>query len=265
VSQLTQQATVDHLVSSNPTVRAIDTAGHPVAGLIVVFNNALAASSATVTTGLDGTATTPWKLTQVAGQQTMVAQLYSAKHVLLGREVTFSATAVPDTLASIQPGSALNQPGLASQPVPTPPIVFAVDEFSNPKAGVGVTFEVASGSGSIAPAKVVTDANGLAHTTTWVLGDSLGIDTVIAHVPGLPPVYFTARAGPPFVATSVAIAAHLRDRRRRRCLLLGAQRSGPSEPARCVDLLDSPPARAAWGGGEGGQHCERLLPYVRDL
>jgi hypothetical protein len=203
VSQLTQQATVDHLVASNPTVRATDDAGRPVAGLIVVFNNLLAANSATVTTALDGTASTPWKLTQVAGQQTMVARLYSPKHTLLGREVTFTATAVPDTLASIRPGSALNQPGLASQPVPTPPIVFAVDEFSNPKAGVGVTFEVAGGSGSVAPATVVTDANGRAQATTWVLGDSIGVDTVVAHVPGLPPVYFTARAGPPFVATSV--------------------------------------------------------------
>jgi hypothetical protein len=202
VSELAQQATVDHLVPSNPTVRVTDAAGRPMAGLIVVFTIGRV-TSATVTTGVDGTAATTWRLATFAGQQAMVARLYSAKMVLLAREVTFSATAVPDTLASIQPVSALNQPGLASTPVATAPRVVAVDAFSNAKAGVEVTFEVASGVGSIAPAKVVTDANGQAHATTWVLGDSIGVDTVIAHVPGLPPVSFTARVGPPFVVTSV--------------------------------------------------------------
>jgi alpha-tubulin suppressor-like RCC1 family protein len=202
VSVLTQEATVDHPVPSNPTVRVTDAAGQPVPGLNVQFNTG-GADSPPVTTGADGTASTTWKLGRTAGQQTMAARLFSAKSVALGPEVTFSATALPDTLTSIQAFTVLNQVGFASQTAAIAPIVVAVDEFSNPKSGIAVTFAVAGAGGSVTPSKVVTDANGQARATLWTLGDSVGVDTVVVQIPGAAPVYFTDRVSPPFVATSV--------------------------------------------------------------
>jgi hypothetical protein len=65
-------------------------------------------------------------------------------------------------------------------------------------ANVSVGFAVTGGSGSVAPATVVTDANGQA-STTWTLGTTAGTQTLSASVVNLQPVTFsaTARPGPP--------------------------------------------------------------------
>ena len=201
VSEVDQQGIVDHEVAS-PTVRVTDNLGHPIAGANVVFSVG-GLPLPTITTGADGLASVTWKLSQTAGTQTMVARLYSAEMAPLAPNVTFTAIALADTLAAIRPATIGDQAGFPSRPVATLPTVVAVDEFSNAKAGIEVTFEV-TGSSTVNPGRAVTDANGRANVTEWTLGTNLGMDTLIARVGNLAPVYFTARVAAPFVAKAIA-------------------------------------------------------------
>jgi alpha-tubulin suppressor-like RCC1 family protein len=66
-----------------------------------------------------------------------------------------------------------------------------------------VTFEVTGGAGSVAPAKVVTDAKGIAAVGSWTLGQDLGNNVLTAHALHLAPVLFTALANAPFFASIV--------------------------------------------------------------
>ncbi|MES2178804.1 MAG: Ig-like domain-containing protein [Gemmatimonadota bacterium] len=59
------------------------------------------------------------------------------------------------------------------------------------KAGVGVTFVVTSGGGSVPGGTVTTDANGYA-STTWTLAGAIGtVGTLEARVTGVPSLVFT--------------------------------------------------------------------------
>ena len=85
-----------------------------------------------------------------------------------------------------------------------PPVIVALDEYSNPKPGVEVAFEVAGGIGTVTSASVTTDSTGPGHRRRMDAGrGSLGTDTLIARVQNLPRVYFTARVSPPFIVSSV--------------------------------------------------------------
>jgi adhesin/invasin len=63
-----------------------------------------------------------------------------------------------------------------------------------PVPSVNVTFAVTVGGGSVVPATVATDANGIATLTSWTLGATVGANTVTATVAGLTgsPVSFNA-------------------------------------------------------------------------
>ena len=206
VSELTQQAIVDHVVASAPTVRVADQAGRPVGGAVVVFSGANVMPQAE-TTSADGTAAISWKLATYAGTQAVVATLRTTARGVYGPTVTFTAIALPDKLMAIRPASGTSQLGFASAPAPEQPSVAAVDTFSNPIPGIEVTFEVAGREGTVATTKVITDANGRATAVGWILGPDVGDDTLMAVVPNLDPVTFIARVSPPFVAAAVASGA----------------------------------------------------------
>jgi hypothetical protein len=201
VSDLSQQAIVDHVVPSSPVVRVTDKDGHPLSGINVVFSDG-GPQRPTVVTGADGLASMTWKLARFAGTQTMTAMLYSASMTPLAAEVTFVATALPDTLAALNPATIKNQAGLPLQTAGVAPVVVTIDEFSNAKPGIEVTFEV-TGGGSVTPARVVTDAGGRATANLWTLGPDVGVDTLIARVANVPPVYFTVHVGLPFAAKAI--------------------------------------------------------------
>ena len=65
-----------------------------------------------------------------------------------------------------------------------------------------MSFEV-TGGGTVTPQHLVTDAGGRATVNLWTLGHDLGIDTLIARVANLPPVYFTVRVGLPLAAKAI--------------------------------------------------------------
>ena len=203
-SPLIQQGVVAQVAASAPTVRVTDVAGAAVSGARVVFSGSTVFPA--VFTGTDGLATIAWKLTQIAGPQTMTARLYSADgKAPLGPEITFMANAIPDAVAAVRAATDLAQVGFPLHAVAATPAVAVVDQFSNGEANVEVRFETTGGS-TVSPASAITGANGLASIVEWTLGPDLGIDTLIARVGDLDPVYFIARASPPFHASAVVVA-----------------------------------------------------------
>jgi hypothetical protein len=74
--------------------------------------------------------------------------------------------------------------------------VKVTDQFGNPVQNVLVTFNVASGGGSITGQAANTNASGIAAVGSWTLGKTAGANTLQAIVGGLPAVTFTATGTP---------------------------------------------------------------------
>jgi plastocyanin len=88
-----------------------------------------------------------------------------------------------------------SQTGAVSTAVSTPPSVIVRDAGNVPVPGVPVTFGVASGGGTVSPTTPVnTDQNGIAAVTSWILGPSVGQNTLTATASSLAgsPLTFTA-------------------------------------------------------------------------
>src|SRR5439155_1889934 len=93
--------------------------------------------------------------------------------------------------------------------VATPPAVIVRDQFSNPVAGVSVTFTPAVGSGSVSPTTpILTNASGVAALTSWTIGTTAGPNSLTATSAGLAgsPVTFSA-TGTAGAATEIALNA----------------------------------------------------------
>jgi sugar lactone lactonase YvrE len=78
-----------------------------------------------------------------------------------------------------------------------PPSVLVLDISDIPRAGVAVTFAVATGGGMVTGASVVSNAAGLAIVGSWTLGTTPGTNTLTATAAGIAgSVSFTATAVP---------------------------------------------------------------------
>lgn len=75
-----------------------------------------------------------------------------------------------------------------------PSVIVKNATDATPISGVSVTFTVASGSGTVTPATAITNANGIATVSSWVLGPVAGANTMTATIDSLTgsPVTFTA-------------------------------------------------------------------------
>jgi alpha-tubulin suppressor-like RCC1 family protein len=197
-SALTQTATVATKVASNPTVLVVDQQGFAVSNARVLFSSEW--SSEIAVTSAAGMASIEWRLGVVAGPQTLIATVVDSRV----RGVVFTALALADSIASIEPGSIYMQAGLASSPAPVTPSVVVVDAFHNGRAGIEVTFEVTGGGGSVAPALTTTDASGRATVERWTLGPDTGTNTLTVRALNFAPVTFIARVNAPFVASAVS-------------------------------------------------------------
>ena len=89
--------------------------------------------------------------------------------------------------------SGVEQQGSAGATLANPFFVLVVDQDGKPVVGATVTFAVTAGAGTLSDTTATTDANGRA-ATTLTLGPQLGTNTVVASVPDLEPVTFTATA-----------------------------------------------------------------------
>jgi hypothetical protein len=175
-------------------VEVVDADGNPVSGAVVNFTVTQGGGSLgteSVTSGLDGTASTSFTLGTVAG----APQLVLASVETASLSAVFSAIAVAGPPASIKALGGINQQAPPGAPVPTPPSVRVQDVNDNPVVGVTVTFEPISGGGSVAGSVTTTNPNGIAQVGTWRLGSS-GTNQLraTAALPGLAgnPVTFTA-------------------------------------------------------------------------
>jgi len=98
--------------------------------------------------------------------------------------------------ARIEKAAGDAQNASAGTGVETPPAVRVLGRTGGAVAGVRVTFQVVEGGGSVMPAAVETDANGVAAVSSWTLGPAPGPNQLAASVSGSAvsgnPVIFTA-------------------------------------------------------------------------
>ncbi|HUG28078.1 MAG TPA: hypothetical protein VMK53_07240 [Gemmatimonadales bacterium] len=197
-----QAAPVGATVASPLVIRARDQNGVAIPGVQIIWEvlsgggSFVSASSTTDDAGL-GQAV--FRLGNTVGAQTVSARVGNQPPVLF----TLQATTAPASQLRVSSGN--NQSGTAGENLAAPIVVIVTDAVDNPKAGVPVTFTVASGGGSLSSATVVSNADGQA-SVTWKLGTTAGVQTVVAASPGLPAVTFTANATAN-QATSVAIVS----------------------------------------------------------
>jgi YetA-like protein/Bacterial Ig-like domain (group 1) len=181
---------------SNPfTVKVSDANGNPVSGVTVSFTITAGAGTLSVsqaTTSSQGLASCTLTLGALAGTNTVVA----AAGTLVGSPITFSATA---TGAAVGPAAVLlyvsgtGQSGPVAKPLTNPFVVEVTDAKGNPVSGIGVTFSIIAGGGSLTAGQVTTNSQGMA-STLLTLGPAAGTNTVVASYGTLigSPVTFSA-------------------------------------------------------------------------
>jgi hypothetical protein len=160
-------------------------------------------SATNTTTDSYGQSSVIWTLGDTPGAQS-VSVAAAGSPTLSG---TFTATAVMPDFA-IESGN--NQTAAAKDTVTDPIAVIVTDANGDPIKNVRVDFTVASGGGflgdSAATVAALTDSKGIA-SAVWVLGPTIGTQTVTAKVANGTPVTFTAIATVPPVASNLDASA----------------------------------------------------------
>ncbi|HEV8198370.1 MAG TPA: leishmanolysin-related zinc metalloendopeptidase [Gemmatimonadales bacterium] len=202
VSDQVQFTVVTQAVTSVPSVRVTDQFGNPVQGTSVTFETLVAGSvltGAQAVTAATGLATLgSWTIGPDAVSYQVRARIVDGPAA--GQATVFEAHGVPATAVAV---AGTGETGNVSTAVAIPPAVRAARPDNSPLPGVPVTFSVTGGGGTIQGPSVVTDVDGIARATGWILGAAPGANQVTATVQGVPPVIFTA-TGVPGVATSIA-------------------------------------------------------------
>ncbi|MGI8618069.1 MAG: hypothetical protein ACR2L6_03150 [Gemmatimonadaceae bacterium] len=104
------------------------------------------------------------------------------------RDITDPVGRMPASLEAVTPTAVTGKVGNTISSAPT---VRVKDATGSPLAGVGVTFVT-----GFATTAVTTGADGTATFGAWTLGTRAGAQTLIASVPGVTSVVFTAAAAP---------------------------------------------------------------------
>jgi uncharacterized protein YjdB len=92
---------------------------------------------------------------------------------------TVLVTAPPATYTLTATGGN-GQTGYVGQALPSPLSVMVADGAGRPVSGVGVTFAVTSGGGTIGGASTATNTLGVATSGVWTLGAVTGTNTAVA-------------------------------------------------------------------------------------
>lgn len=188
-----QVASVGATLSDPFVVRTQDQNGVPVPGVTLNWEIISGGGSfvvASATTDESGLASAAFRLGNTLGTQTVSVRTGSQPPILF----TLQGIPAPASQLRIQAGD--GQTGLAGAELAAPIAVIVTDDLQNPKAGIPVTFAVASGGGTVSTANAVTNAQGIA-SVVWTLGPSVGAQTVVATSTGLPAATFVATATAP--------------------------------------------------------------------
>lgn len=179
-SNTSPQATVNTAVATPPSVVVKDASGNGVPGVAVTFTIAGGAGTltgATQSTDAAGVATVgSWTLPKAAGQYTLNAAATGVQ----GNGVTFTGTANPDAPAAMQ-ASGGGQSALYGARLPTALQVRVADQFDNATPNVVVTWVSVTGSGTVEPINVATDANGIVRSN-YRLGTTPGENIIRAAI-----------------------------------------------------------------------------------
>lgn len=186
-----QTGPVSSALADSLVVKATDALGNPVANVEVTWSvsGGGSISPATVVTGTDGLAAAERVLGATSGAQSAQAAVPG----YTGSPVSFSHTAQPANPTALVLISGDDQSAPAGFPVAEDLVVRLQDPNGNGIGGRPITWVVPSGSGSVDPVSVQTDANGLARTR-WTMPNAAGDYTVSAVFSGLQPVVFSATA-----------------------------------------------------------------------
>lgn len=186
-------------LAQQPVVQVVDQAGNLVnqngttVTAEILTGGGTLTPPATATTNASGTATfAGLTITGLVGPQTL---RFTAAG--LASDTSATVTLAAGAANTIAANSTLAQTATAGTNVASAPSVLVTDVSGNPVNAVNVTYTVASGGGTIAPASpalVATNGSGLAALTSWTLGGTAGPNSVTATaaVPNGSPVTFTA-------------------------------------------------------------------------
>lgn len=181
VSGDAQSATAGQPLANPLVVQVNDSASHPAVGVTVTFatSSGGAIGSPSAVTNAGGQAQSPWTLGGTAGAQAATATVSGAT----GSPLSFGATATAAAAKNVAIQAGNNQTAATGTAVATAPAVIVKDTFTNPVAGVTVTFSTTAGNGSVTGASQLTNASGVATVGSWTLGNA-GTDTLTATVTG---------------------------------------------------------------------------------
>jgi hypothetical protein len=173
VSGGTQSGGVSSALKAPIAVRVSDRFGNRISGVPVVLRaEAGSVSDSTVTTDSAGVAYGRWTLGNTAGTQRLTVHASPIEKALV-----VTAKGLPRSPASLGFSSPPAQ-GSVGRSLPQLKVVLK-DAYGNPISNRTVTF--APVGGKVSPARVVTDAHGVA-ATRWTLGEKPGIQTLAAAV-----------------------------------------------------------------------------------
>ena len=204
-------STVTALVGDAQTIKVVvtDADAKPMVSAAVTFkvvDGGGTIAPANVLTTLAGEASTVWTLGSTTGLQRVQAQVAGVATV-----ITFVATALPGTPASVAAAAGDKQTATAGSTLATQPAVVVKDRFGNPVSGISVFFTVTSGGGAVTTSGATTTAAGIATATGWRLGATAGANTLtaLALTNGASgnPVIFSATGVPGTASTMTANSA----------------------------------------------------------
>jgi hypothetical protein len=172
------------------------------------------AVTATLTTGTGTLGGTTVVSTNTAGQA--VFSNMSIAGTVGAKAITFSSPGLTSAAAnglSLTAGAAANatatsplaQSAQTGAAVAQLPSITVTDADGNPVAGLGVTFAITAGGGSLTGGTQTTNASGVATVTSWTVGASAGTNTMTATATGLAAVTFTVVAAAPGVAVELKV------------------------------------------------------------
>jgi hypothetical protein len=171
-----QRGRVGRALERSVVLKVMDAAGNPVPGVEMTLEpSAGSIPDSSVVTDSTGRVLARWTLGRAPGEHRLVA-----KAAGLPRPVEVTAAATVGAAANV---SFVDPPstGATGRALPGTLVVEVSDEFGNPVADATVSFTARSGR--VSPARVVTDAKGVAKTK-WVLGTKSGEQTLVVSVKG---------------------------------------------------------------------------------